>query len=207
MTQQERQEKSRQVIYEAALEEFGTYGYANVNMEQICSRHSISKGMMYHYYSSRDELFLICAEKTFSHLAAYVKQEAEKIHDRSPMDAIKDFLMIRECFFLAHPLEERIFKDSLISRPEHLADQIRQLRAPLRKQNMDFISAQVRRLPLRKDLAWQAVSRYLDGIDFVFRDLLASYAGDMEKTDLHTMFKAAEELLSMALFGIVRQED
>ena len=36
MTQKERQERSREEIYQAALEEFGTYGYDKVNMERIC---------------------------------------------------------------------------------------------------------------------------------------------------------------------------
>ncbi len=36
MTQKERQERSRKEIYQAALEEFGTYGYDKVNMERIC---------------------------------------------------------------------------------------------------------------------------------------------------------------------------
>ena len=53
MTQKERQERSREEIYQAALEEFGTSGYDNVNMERICGNHGISKGMMYHYYSNK----------------------------------------------------------------------------------------------------------------------------------------------------------
>ena len=45
MTQKERQERSRKEIYQAALEEFGTYGYDKVNMERICGNHGISKGV------------------------------------------------------------------------------------------------------------------------------------------------------------------
>ena len=70
MTQKERQERSRKEIYQAALEEFGTYGYGKVNMERICGNHGISKGMMYHYYSNKDELFLLCVERTFQELRA-----------------------------------------------------------------------------------------------------------------------------------------
>ena len=49
MTQKERQEHSRQEILRAALEEFGRRDYEQVNMEQICKNHGISKGMMYHF--------------------------------------------------------------------------------------------------------------------------------------------------------------
>ena len=46
MTQKERREHSRGEIYRAALEEFGTNGYDQVNMERICGNHGITKGMM-----------------------------------------------------------------------------------------------------------------------------------------------------------------
>ena len=49
MTQQERQARSRAKIFEAAMDEFGTQPFEDVTMDAICSRHAISKGMMYHY--------------------------------------------------------------------------------------------------------------------------------------------------------------
>ena len=57
-------------IQQAAMEEFGTHNYSDVTIDNICSRHGISKGMMYHYYSNKDELFLLCVERTFQELRA-----------------------------------------------------------------------------------------------------------------------------------------
>ena len=48
MKQAQRQERSRREILQAAMEEFGTYNYSDVTIDNICSRHGISKGMMYH---------------------------------------------------------------------------------------------------------------------------------------------------------------
>ena len=91
MTQKERQERSREEIYQAALNEFGTHGYDNVNMERICGNHGISKGMMYHYYSSKDELFLLCVERTFAELKACVEQELPRLENCTTPDAIREF--------------------------------------------------------------------------------------------------------------------
>ena len=49
----------QKTIFQAALAEFYTQPYDTVTMDRICSRHGISKGMMYHYFSSKDELFLL----------------------------------------------------------------------------------------------------------------------------------------------------
>lgn len=103
MTQKERQERSRHEIYCAALEEFGTQEYDRVSMEQICSRHGISKGMMYHYYSNKDELFLLCVQETFQMLREHVEREAAALDGQDASCAIKAYFVIRENFFRSRP--------------------------------------------------------------------------------------------------------
>ena len=68
MRQEDRKRKSRQSIFMAAFQEFGTLGYENVNIEKICKVHGISKGMMYHYFSNKDDLFLACVQKVIEDL-------------------------------------------------------------------------------------------------------------------------------------------
>ena len=72
MKQAQRQERSRREILQAAMEEFGTYNYSDVTIDNICSRHGISKGMMYHYYSGKDDLFLLCAREMFQALKEHM---------------------------------------------------------------------------------------------------------------------------------------
>ena len=72
MTQKERQARSRREILQAAQEEFGSSGYDGVNMEGICTRHGISKGMMYHYYANKDDLFyLYTKQNRMEHMTNY----------------------------------------------------------------------------------------------------------------------------------------
>ena len=99
MRQKERRERSREEIYQAALEEFGTYGYDRVNMERICGKHGISKGMMYHYYANKDALFLLCVERTFSALESYVAAHAADLAGKDVLEDIKNYFLIREHFF------------------------------------------------------------------------------------------------------------
>lgn len=80
-----------ELIYQAALEEFGTHAYDAVHMEQICQRHHISKGMLYHYYSGKDELFLLCADRTFRDFKSYIEEEIRTL--RAPLrDLNHEFL-------------------------------------------------------------------------------------------------------------------
>lgn len=82
MTQRERQEHAKKTIFQAALAEFGAQPYETVTMDRICSRHGISKGMMYHYFSSKDELFLLCVKELFQSLQVYIQEESTQIQKR-----------------------------------------------------------------------------------------------------------------------------
>ena len=93
MTQKERQERSRALIIQAATEEFGTLGYDNVSVELICRKHGISKGMMYHYYRGKDDLFLECVGHTFVLLCQYIEAEAPKLDGPHALENIKLFIL------------------------------------------------------------------------------------------------------------------
>ena len=206
MTQKERQERSREEIYRAALDEFGTHGYDSVNMERICGRHGISKGMMYHYYSGKDPLFLLCVEKTFADLKRYIEDGVRELPEGSVLGTIKAYFMMREYYFQTHPKQKVIFEEAMLRPPKHLAAQIQELRAPIREMNRKFLGRQTARIPLRAGLDRKKVSSYLEGVGGIFQTILAAYRGETEEQDLHAMLETAEELLDLILFGVLQPE-
>ena len=207
MTQKERQERSKEEICQAAMEEFGTLGYDKVTMERICGNHGISKGMMYHYYSNKDELFLLCVERTFADLKSHVERDMGTLAGQSLLDTIKSFFMTRESYFQLHPLRKTVFEDAMLHPPKHLVDQIQELRAPIREVNRQFIRHLVAEMPLRPEVDPQMAARYLESVEYFFQSVMRNYQGGRAGTDLHTMFETAGEILDMVLFGIMRQSE
>lgn len=49
-------QRSRQRIMDAALELFGTYGYHSTSISKIAREAGISKGLMYNYFDSKEDL-------------------------------------------------------------------------------------------------------------------------------------------------------
>ena len=207
MTQKERQDRSKEEICRAAMEEFGTLGYDKVTMERICGNHGISKGMMYHYYSNKDELFLLCVERTFADLKAHVERDMGELEGQTFLDTIKNFFMIREYYFQLHPKARMIFEEALLHPPKHLVEQIRELRGPIRELNLQFIRQLVKKMPLRPEVNPQMAARYLESVEYFFQSVMRNYQGGHTGTDLHTMFETAGEILDMVLFGIMRQSE
>jgi len=48
--------ESKAKILDAALKLFGTQGYQNTSISEIMKLAGVSKGLMYHYFSNKEEL-------------------------------------------------------------------------------------------------------------------------------------------------------
>lgn len=206
MKQRERQERSKQGILCAAMQEFGENDYDKVTMESICTKHHISKGMMYHYYSNKDDLFLLCVEETFRALYTCVEQALRDSETQEYVDRIRQFFVIRECFFNQHPWQKRIFENALLHTPEHLEQTIYDLHRPIKKMNQRFIDSIVDHIPLRPGVEKQKATKYLESMEYLLPSVMKSQAYKTQ-ADLHTLLKFAQDMLDMMLFGIVQHTD
>jgi len=71
MKQEEKNRRSRECIEEAAIRSFARQGPDNANLNQLCRENGISKGKLYHYYASKDDL-LVCNALWIDWLQIYV---------------------------------------------------------------------------------------------------------------------------------------
>ena len=58
------QDKRKEELLEAALEEFSRKGYSGTKISDVIKRAEISQGLIYHYYKSKEELYLAVIEKS-----------------------------------------------------------------------------------------------------------------------------------------------
>lgn len=207
MTQKERQERSRQMIFQAALEEFGTSEPESVTMDEICAKHGISKGMLYHYYANKDALFLACVEKIFQDLNAYLQQESEGLAEQPALLALKNYFLLRETFFQSRSRERHIFECAMLHPPQHLIAQIQALRQPIRAENERFLRRLISHMQLREGLERNQAVRYLHSVYTVFWSILEQYHAPDSASDLHKLLKETEEIFGLLLFGIARPGD
>ncbi|MEG1748002.1 MAG: TetR/AcrR family transcriptional regulator, partial [Oscillospiraceae bacterium] len=63
---------SRRKILDSALAEFGTQGYGMSSVNTICTAGDISKGILYHYFRDKDELYLACVQELFDSLTEHL---------------------------------------------------------------------------------------------------------------------------------------
>mgnify|MGYP002539826609 CR=1 FL=1 len=63
MKREEKNALSRQRILDAAMEEFSRNGYDGASLNTVCAEKGISKGIIYHYFKDKDELYLDAYDK------------------------------------------------------------------------------------------------------------------------------------------------
>jgi len=202
LTQEERQERSRQRILSAAMEEFGAAAYETVTMDRICANHEISKGLMYHYYTNKDELFLLCVKETFRLLREYLEQHANKPDGEDPWSIIRHYFMLRERFIIQRPECRLIYETAVLHPPPHLAEETDRLYEPISNFNQSYLREVVARLPLRPGIQPEKAMRMLKSIGYLMR--IAGRQG-IELPKVESIKKYLDEILDMALFGVLRQ--
>lgn len=205
MKQQERQKKSKEKILQAAITEFSASGYDKVTMENICTRHGISKGMMYHYYSGKDDLFLLCVQNMYQMMQQYLEENMAELEKKDALHALKEFWMLRESFFGEHPPFKNIFENALLRTPPHLFEKIEEIREPIEVLNRQFLHRTIGKIELRENLKKENVSIYLEAMESVFWKLVEQYRREQRISDVHSLMEAAGELWDMVLLGVVRQ--
>lgn len=121
MLQEEKSRQSKEKILRAAIEEFGEKGYSDASLNTLLSNNGLSKGMVYHYFTNKDELYLGCAAECFERLMEALSQVE---YSGNAMKTLHDYFEVRTRFFQEHPMLERLFFDAFLQPPAHLEKEL-----------------------------------------------------------------------------------
>lgn len=93
--------KSKQRILKAAVAEFCQHGFSGARVERIAAKSNSNMRMIYHYFGSKEGLYLAVLE------AAYVKIRAQEslldLSDASPVEGMRTLIRFTFDFFAANP--------------------------------------------------------------------------------------------------------
>ena len=87
---EEIREASKEKIIDAALELFATRGYLATSITAIGQRAGISKGLMYHYFESKEQLL----REMINDLMSQGEQEMHKLLTDDPKETFRNFIKL-----------------------------------------------------------------------------------------------------------------
>ena len=203
MKREEKNQKTRRRIMDNALKEFSRKGYWGSSVNTICSAKDISKGVIYHYFGSKDELYLECVTQCFTHLTEYMKEKFS-ISEEKIEDKVEKYFSVRRDFFSLHPDYQSIFSEVIILPPENLKSEILKCRNDYDAFTSDILLSILQSLDLRQGISVEdAVAVFSEYQDFINARYSLAPLSNEEFLDRD---RASRKAIDVLLYGIVERK-
>lgn len=206
MKQEERTKRTYQRILSAAIAEFGSKSYESASVNSICSDYHIAKGLIYHNFENKDQLYLRCVKACFDELTAYLESASYPPDDVA--GSLRLLLARRQTFFTDHPPYKALFFQTLFQPPLHLANEIRALRRAFDAFHAARYQELLDHIVLRDGITAQAAIAYF----FIFQEMFNGYYQTQaaDGTDLTLLIENHESklpaLLDLMLYGVAKEK-
>lgn len=206
MKREEQNELSKEKILKACIEEFGKHDYVSASLNNICKNNNISKGLLFHYYKNKDELFLLCVKKCFDDLSIYLEANIE-IENYTLEEKINNYFSKRTEFFKTNSYYNQIFISAVFNTPEHEVDNVMLLKKGLIDTNIRIFNRIFEGESLKSGInKEQAIYTILELSTYMQLKFKNSYKeGRLEDGKIiKELDKAFINMINMILYGILK---
>ena len=208
MKQEQKSALSRQRILEAAMQEFSRHGYEGASLNTVCAEHSISKGIIYHHFKDKDELYLLCVEMCFAAVTRYLREVTGTFHGTAEQ-CLGAYFDARLHFFAEHPLYLGVFADAAFHPPAALAAEIAKRRREFDELNISVLTGLLRGEPLRDGLSVETIAEdfrmYMDYFNMRFRTALGGDRPAQDVLQIHE--ETCRRQLRILLYGVLCEKN
>lgn len=195
MKKSEKTELTVSKIMKTAITEFGTNGYVGSSLNNIC-KSGINKGLIYHNFRDKDELYLKCLEKSRNMFVSLI-EESDCLSD------LVKYMNVRMSFFRECPHEAHIFFEAVLQPQKHLWHEIKEILQPFYEINETVYRSVVSNVELRDGITENEAVEYFRLIQRMFNGYFSSQNMSLdEQVNKHET--NLPKMLNFMLYGIAR---
>lgn len=204
MRREEKNRQSRARIIDSALNEFSERGYGLSSINTICDGGNISKGILYHYFSDKDELYLACMKACFNQLVTYLQGNGV-LENGGVEIRLQEYFDMRLAFFQENPRFQKLFCEALVAPPNHLVREIEEIKADFDTLNVRVLNGILDQVELRPGITKRDVvdilRQYQDFINVQDRRT----ADGMRMPDIAAREAHCRRAVDILLYGVVER--
>ena len=205
MRKEEKTRRTYERIMSAAIAEFGMKNYDSASLTTLCNENQISKGLIYHNFKNKDELYLKCVEECFEKMTEYLKNSEYKAE--SIQESLHNLFQVRQQFFKENPYCCNIFFNTVLQPPKHLRKEIRVLRQKYDEFNINCFRELLQQIQLRDGITIDTAMEYFMTFLEMFNGYFQNKSGESE--DIHTLIEDHEvnlsKILDIMLYGVAKE--
>lgn len=205
MKKEEKTKRTCEKILALAIIEFGSKNYDNASITTICNENQISKGLLYHNFKNKDELYLKCVAACFEKMTSYLNSEEYKAN--TIKESIQNILSKRQKFFKEYPHYGNIFFNAILHPPTHLKKEIQEIRSEFDNFSKGYYSQILKETELREGITTDMATEYF----IMFQEMFNTYFQNKiyKENDFHEFIKDHEinlsKILDIMLYGVAKK--
>lgn len=194
----------RESILYAAMEEFSKYGFEKAVTERISHKAGVSKGLIFRYFGSKDNLYLNVINKCIDDIL----REFE-LYDTNNIDFTTTLMKLMEKkynFFRSHPMHYKLILNGLYNSPEKLKNELEQRYCEIKLIGYNIIMDMIKELPLKDDVSVEDILSLVSAISSIVESKYINKLKDTE-TSFEEYYDSAfndyMNLIDIMLYGII----
>ncbi len=168
MEQKTRSAQTRQRILDAAMAEFSSKGYEGASLNAACAENGFSKGVVYHHFKDKNELYLLCVQRCFNAVTERLKEAAACLSGTAE-ERLRSYFDARLRFFTQNPLYLGVFAGAAFRPPAELAAEVEARRKEFDRLNLSVLTSLLEgkklRIGLSPSIIAEDLKMYMDYLD------------------------------------------
>lgn len=186
-------------ILDAAIIEFGTFGYDAATMNRICEKYKIAKGLVYHNYKSKEELYCSCVEYAVDSFIEYIGDDFEELN-------LKKYMEMRYEFFNKNQNLGNLIFDALLQSHQNL--DLHDVKEKFDDFNLNLYKKAIKTLKLRDGITEEDAIEYYDMVQNMFNRYYLMLNKDKSTERKSIIFdheNSLKKILDYMLYGIAEK--
>jgi AcrR family transcriptional regulator len=193
-------------IVQSSIEEFSEHGFEKASTDRISKRAEVSKGLIFHYFGSKENLFMTAMNKCIDD--ALIEFE----HMELPQDDFISILMkvmeIKYKFFLNNPMHYKMMVDGLYNSPKKLKANLEKRYSEIKQIGINILMDIIRGLPMKKNIAAEDIVLMIAGITNIIESKYIPLFS-MENSSYEKYYDIVKDeyirLMNILMYGILEE--
>ena len=189
-------------ILNVAIEEFAQNGYKGASTNIICQKANISKGLLYHYYNSKENIYIAVVRHVID---SFKRNIAINIKDsnKKGIDYVEEYFGIKFKFFRENPLYSKIIVNLVI---DNSIEKARELSSEFQNYNNNLIYDVINNIDINPKFNKEKAFELIVMIGESLEKKHMKRINDIDKDNAVEEFrKDHKEMLEMVFEGIDKQ--
>ncbi len=189
-------------IIDAALIEFSQKGYKAFGINELCKNHKISKGILYHNFAGKTELYLACVRESFHKAVSMIRGESGEV------PSLADYVERRHRFSKDFPHHSHIFFEAWLMTPAEIAEEVAKEKAVFEDLNRQVSEKLLAESTLKDHISQEQALDYLSFIQQLFRSYYLTASGSAESPSLASQYERdLNKVLHLMIYDILDDKE